>query len=103
MQPPHPEGGRKAEPTWSCSSLLRKRLQFGKDGGQIFRDRWMNVHGALDDRIRRLRIHHIQQNVNYLVASDSKNRSTQNLFGFRIDADFEETLGLTFFVGTADF
>jgi hypothetical protein len=56
--------------------LLRKRPQFGKDDRQIFRHRRMNVHGALDDRIRRLRIHHVQQNVNYFIASDFKNRCT---------------------------
>jgi hypothetical protein len=43
----------------SCSSLLRKRPQFGDDDRQIFRDRRMNVHGALDDRVRRLRIHDV--------------------------------------------
>jgi len=44
----------------SCSFLLRKRPQFGEDDRQIFRDRRMNVHGALDDRVRRLRIHNVQ-------------------------------------------
>jgi tyrosine-protein phosphatase YwqE len=58
----------------------------------------MNVHCALDDRVRRLRIHHVQQNVNHFIASDSENRSTQNLFCFCIGADFDETLCLTFFV-----
>src|ERR1700704_5239116 len=33
--------------------LLRKGFEFGQDGGEIFRDRRMNMHGALDDRIRR--------------------------------------------------
>ena len=61
----------------------------------------MNVHCALDDRVRRLCIHHVQQNVNHFIASDAKNRSTQNLFRFCIDADFDETLCLTFFVGPA--
>ena len=61
----------------------------------------MNVHGALDDRIRRLCIHHVQKNVNYFVASDSKNRSTQDMFRFCIGADFDETLCLSFFVGSA--
>jgi hypothetical protein len=48
------------------------------------------MHGALDDGVRRLRIHHVQQNVNHFVASDSKNGSTQNLFRFCINADFDE-------------
>ena len=81
--------------------LLRKWLQFGENGGQIFRDRRMNMHCALDDRVRRLGIHDVQQNVNHFIASDSKNRSSQNLFRFRIDADFDETLCLTFFIGPA--
>ncbi len=42
------------------------------------------------------------RNVNYFVASDAKNCSTQNLFRFCIDADFQdETLCLTFFVSPA--
>jgi hypothetical protein len=57
-------------------SLLRKRLQFGEDDRQVFRDRGMNVHGTLDDCVRRLCIHHVQQNVNHFIASDSKNRSS---------------------------
>jgi tyrosine-protein phosphatase YwqE len=52
----------------------------------------MNVHGALDDRVRRLCIQSIQQSVNRFIASDAKNRSAQNLFRFRIAADFDETL-----------
>ena len=81
--------------------LLRERLKLAKDGRQIFRDRRMNVHGALDDGIRRLRIHHVEQNVNYFIASDSKNRGSKNLFGFCINANFDETLCLAFFDGPA--
>src|SRR5271163_2176202 len=61
----------------------------------------MNMHCALDDCVRRLRIHHVEHSVDHFIASDSKNRSTQNLFRFCIDADFDETLCLTFFVGSA--
>ena len=57
------------------------------------------MHRALDDRVRRLRIHGVQQNVNHFIASDSKNRGSQNLFRFCIDANLDETLRLTFFVG----
>ena len=46
------------------------------------------MHGALDYRIRRLRIHDVQQNVNYFIASGPKNRRTQNLFCFRINSRF---------------
>ena len=77
-----------ARPLLLALRLSRKRLQFGQDGGEIFRDCWMNVHCALDDRIWRLRIHDIQQNVNDFIASSPKNRSTQNLFCFRIHSRF---------------
>ena len=56
---------------------------------------------ADDQGVRRLRIHDVQQNVNHFIASDSKNRSSQNLFRFCIDADFDETLCLALFVGPA--
>lgn len=42
-------------------------------------------------RIRRLRIHDVQQNDNYFIASGPKNRSTQNVFCFRINSDSSET------------
>ena len=61
----------------------------------------MNVHRTLDDRVWRLRIHHIQQNVNHLIATNPENRGAQNLLCFCIDADFNETLCLTFFTGPA--
>src|SRR5437899_12595473 len=80
---------------------LRKRFQFGQDGGEVFRNRRMNMHCALYYRIRRLRIHDVQQDVNYFIASGPKNRSTQNLFCFPINTDFHETLGLTFLKGPA--
>jgi hypothetical protein len=59
------------------------------------------MHCALDYRIRRLRIHDVQQNVNNFIASGANYRSTQNLFGCRIDRNFDETLGFTFLNGTA--
>ena len=41
--------------------------------------------------------------MNHFIPSDSENRGTQNLFRFCIDADFDETLRLPFFVGSAHF
>ena len=93
--------GLRRAPARRGSSLLCKRQELSEDNGQIFRDRRMNVHGPLDDRVRRPRVHDVQQNVNYFIASDSKNRGSQNLLRFCIDADFDETLGLSFFVGPA--
>jgi hypothetical protein len=82
-----------------CS--LRKGFQFGQNSGEKFRNRRMNMHRPLDNRIRRLRIHDVQQNVNYFIASGPKNRSTQNVFCFRINRDFDKTLRLTFLNGPA--
>ena len=59
------------------------------------------MHCALYDRIRRIRIHDVQQNVYYFIASGPKDRSTQNLFCLRINSDFDETLRLTFLNGPA--
>jgi hypothetical protein len=61
----------------------------------------MNVHCALDYRVWSLRVHDIQQNVNDFIAAGPKNRSAQNLFCFRVNTDFHEALGFTFFVGPA--
>ena len=41
----------RLRPPW-----LRERLEFGKCDRQIIRDRRMNVHGALDNRVLRLSI-----------------------------------------------
>ena len=57
------------------------------------------MHGALDDRIRRFRIHDVEQNVNHFITPHSKNRRSQDLFRFRIDTNFHESLRLTLFVG----
>ncbi|SFH56781.1 hypothetical protein SAMN05216299_12339 [Nitrosospira sp. Nsp14] len=39
----------------------------------------------------------------YFIASDAQNRSTHNVFCFRINRDFDETLCLTFLNGAAHF
>src|SRR4029077_5168640 len=82
-----------------CS--LRKGFQFGQNGWEKFRNRRMNMHCVLYNRIRRLRIHDVQQNVNYFIASDPKNRGTNNMFCFGINRDFDKTLRLTFLNGPA--
>ena len=80
---------------------LRKRFQFGQDGGEIFRNRRMDMHCTLYDRIWSLCIHDVQQNVNDFIAPGSKNRSPQNLFCLRINTDLHEALCLAFFKGPA--
>ena len=59
-----------------CFAALGKGFQFGQNGGEKFRNRRMNMHCALYNRIRRLRIHGVQQNLDYFIASDAKDRST---------------------------
>ena len=51
----------------------------------------ITLHCALYYRKRRLRIHDVQQTVNYFIASGPENRSAHNVFCFRINRDFDET------------
>ena len=86
--------------------ILSSNVAYARDSSLdktvgIFCNRRMNMHCALHYRIRRLRIHDVQQNVNYFIASDAKNRSTHNVFCFRINRDFDETLCLIFLNGAA--
>src|SRR6266568_3400776 len=81
--------------------LSRKRLQFEQDGREIFRNRRMNMHCTLYDRVWSLRVHDIQQNMNDFIAAGAKNHSTQNLFCLSIDTDLHETLCLAFLKGAA--
>src|SRR5262249_10722156 len=98
LQRAHEANPRVAKDEAPC---LRKGFQFGQDGGEIFRNRRMNMHCALYYGIRWRRIHDVQQNMDHFIASSPKNRSAQNLFCFRINRDFDEPLGLTFLNGTA--
>ena len=59
------------------------------------------MHCPLYDRVWSLRVHDIQQDMNDFIASDSKNRSPQNLFCLRINTDLHETLCLAFLKGAA--
>ena len=73
--------GRSPEWDWRTFSCIRfaalgKGFQFRQNGGEKFRNRRMNMHRALYNRIRRLRIHDVQQNLDYFIASDAKDRST---------------------------
>src|ERR1041384_1346350 len=57
--------------------LLLKRFQLGQDGGQVFRNRRMNMHSTLDDRVWSLRVHDVQQNMNNFIASCAENRGDE--------------------------
>ena len=59
------------------------------------------MHGTLYYCIRRLRIHDVQQNVNYFIAPGPKNRRTQNVFCFRINSDFDEAVSFSLLNGPA--
>ena len=82
-----------------CSLL--NGFQFQQTGGEKFRNRRMNMHCVLYNRIRRLRKHDVQQSLNDFIASGPENRSTEDLFGVRIDRDFDETLCLPLLNGRA--
>ena len=59
------------------------------------------MHCALYHRIRRLRIHGVQQNVNDFIASGTKDRRTENLFCISINSDFDEALSFSLLNGPA--
>jgi len=78
---------------------LRDGFQFGQDDGEKFCNRWMDMHCALDERIRRLRIHDVQQHVNHFIASCPENRRTQYVLCLGIDRDFHESLSFSLLNG----
>src|SRR5262245_6878095 len=79
-----------------------QRHEILQHGRNEFRDRWVNVHRAPQDRGRRLGIHDIENAVNDLVARNSEQRRTENLLRLLVDQDLHEALGLAFLVGPAD-
>lgn len=60
------------------------------------------MHGALYGRVGCFGIHHIKQNVYDFIASGTKDRRTENLFGIGIDSDFDGALSFSLFNGPAD-
>src|SRR5579884_2297299 len=62
----------------------------------------MDMHGALDYRVGRFGVHDVEQDVDNLVASGSKNSGTEDELGFTVDDDFDETLGFAFLHRAAD-
>ena len=62
----------------------------------------MNVHGALDHRIRRLGVHHIEDRMNNLIAFDAQERRAEDLFGPGVDHNFHESLRLALLHRAAD-
>src|SRR5215468_5685801 len=84
---------------WSRSL---QRLQLAEHGRDQFCDSRMNVHGALNHRVWRLGVHHVQEGMNYLIALDPQERRSKNLFRFGIHQNFHESVRLAFLPSTAD-
>src|SRR5215470_4723784 len=78
---------------WSRSL---QRLQLAEHGRDQFCDSRMNVHGALNHRVWRLGVHHVQEGVNYLIALDPQERRSKDLFRFGIHQNFHESVRLAF-------
>src|SRR6516165_7435937 len=62
----------------------------------------MNVHRALDDRVRGFGIHQIEDRVDRLVASRTEQRGAEDLFAVAIDENPHKALRLTLFDGAGN-
>jgi hypothetical protein len=62
----------------------------------------VNVHGPLNNRIRRFGIHHVEDRLNSLVAAGSKDGGSQDLVGLSIHHDLHKPLRLALLDGAAN-
>src|SRR6516162_3965265 len=62
----------------------------------------MNVHRALDDRVRGFGIHQIEDRVDRLVASRTEQRGAEDLFAVAIDENAHKALRLALFDGAGN-
>src|SRR6266581_7720993 len=62
----------------------------------------MNVHGALNHRVWRVGVHHVEDRMNYLIALDPQERRSKDLLRFGVHQNFHESVRLAFFPRTAD-
>jgi hypothetical protein len=62
----------------------RHGFQFSENGWQQFSNGGMNMHGALHHRVLRLRIHQVQNTMDYFVAARAKDRSSQYLLAVAV-------------------
>ena len=85
-----------------CARSLQ-RLQLTEHGRDQFCDSRMNVHGALNHRVWRVGVHHVEDRMNYLIALDPQKRRSKDLFRFGIHQNFHEAVRLAFLHRTADF
>src|SRR2546430_14745397 len=79
-----------------------QRLQLTEHGWDQFCDSRMNVHGALNHRVRRVGVYHVEDGMNYLIALDPQERRSKDLFRLSIHQNFHESVRLAFFPRTAD-
>src|SRR5678815_3422833 len=69
--------------------------------GNEFGHRWMDVHGALQHGVWRLRVHGVEHAVDGFVASGPKHSRPQNLLRSSVHDDLHEPLGFALFNRTA--
>jgi hypothetical protein len=81
---------------------VRKRLEFAEHCRDEFRNSRVNVHGPLNDSIRRSGIHHIKDRVNGLVTAGSKDGGSQDLVGLGIHHDLHKPLRLALLNGATN-
>src|SRR5947208_1882255 len=93
-------GPRKLANFFELGSL--QWLQLTEHGRDQFSDSRMNVHGALNHRVWRVGIHHVEDRMNYLIALDPQERRSKELFRVGIDQNFHESVCLAFLPRTAD-
>jgi hypothetical protein len=67
---------------------MLKRLEFAEHCRDEFRNGRVNVHGPLNDRIRRSGIHHVKDRVNGLVAILPRLAAPRISMSLGIDDDF---------------
>src|SRR5438552_12993163 len=94
-------GPRKLANFFELGSL--QWLQLTEHGRDQFCDSRMNVHGALNHRVWRIGVHHVEDGMNYLIALDPEERRSKDLFRFGVHQNFHESVRLAFLPRTADF
>jgi hypothetical protein len=80
--------------------VIGKRLEFAEHCGDEFRNGWVDVHGPLNDRIRRFGIHHVKDRVNGLVAARSEDSGSQDFVSLGVHDNLHKPLRLAFLNGS---
>src|SRR5512144_1269443 len=93
----------RSRPWGVAGTLGVERLELAEHGWDELRNGWVDVHRPLNDGVRRLRIHDVQNRMNYLVTTGAQDGGAQDLARLRVDDDLHEALRFTFLDGPADF